>query len=35
MRLVSVTPGMMAFAFARRLFFKELMEGVIKAQQES
>jgi hypothetical protein len=26
-----VTPGIIAFAFAQRLFFKGLMEGVLKA----
>ena len=29
--LIVVTPGILAFAFAQRLFFKGLMEGVLKA----
>jgi ABC-type glycerol-3-phosphate transport system permease component len=29
--VIVVTPGILAFAFAQRLFFKGLMEGVLKA----
>jgi hypothetical protein len=29
--VIVVTPGIIAFAFAQRLFFKGLMEGVLKA----
>ena len=29
--VIVVTPGIVAFAFAQRLFFKDLMEGVLKA----
>jgi hypothetical protein len=29
--VIVVTPGIIAFACARRLFFKGLMEGVLKA----
>jgi ABC-type glycerol-3-phosphate transport system permease component len=29
--MIVVTPGIVAFAFAQRLFFKGLMEGVLKA----
>jgi ABC-type glycerol-3-phosphate transport system permease component len=29
--MIVVTPGILAFAFAQRLFFKGLMEGVLKA----
>ena len=30
-QLIVVTPGIVAFAFAQRLFFKGLMKGVLKA----
>jgi ABC-type glycerol-3-phosphate transport system permease component len=30
LHVVVVAPGIIAFAFARRLFFKGLMEGVTK-----
>jgi ABC-type glycerol-3-phosphate transport system permease component len=29
--VIVVTPGIIAYAFAQRLFFKGLMEGVLKA----
>ena len=29
--VIVATPGIVAFAFAQRLFFKGLMEGVLKA----
>jgi ABC-type glycerol-3-phosphate transport system permease component len=29
--VIVVTPGIIPFAFAQRLFFKGLMEGVLKA----
>jgi ABC-type glycerol-3-phosphate transport system permease component len=29
--VIVVTPGILAFAFAQRLFIKGLMEGVLKA----
>jgi ABC-type glycerol-3-phosphate transport system permease component len=29
--VIVVTPGIIAFAFAQRLFFKGLVEGVLKA----
>ena len=29
--MIVVTPGILAFAFAQHLFFKGLMEGMLKA----